>query len=188
LVIFYLLYLANMKKIFLFIVIFVLGGVAYAYLNPLLLTFLQKEDTEVSTQNIPTPQTQLETKVIPAVEKKEESKNDTVTIAPDGSQLDGPFPIFDAEGNKTDATAQIVRSPEETLVQFENIGRRYPSTAVIYFSEEKQPEEYLNLGSVKFADGVFVYGIPLDADLSKYTYILLYDMEKRQVLSYATIK
>lgn len=176
-----------MKQIILLIIIFVLGGVAYAFLNPLLLSLLQKEVTPPQAEDTLVSTTSLQTEIVPVATQKEEIEEDTITIAPDGSQLDGPFLIFDAQGNETEATVQIVRSPEETLLQFEDFTEKHSVDSDIYFSTDLKATSYLTLGFAKLQQGVSVYGIPLDADLSKYKYILIYDVRNKTTEYYAKI-
>lgn len=176
-----------MKKIFLFIGIFVLGGVAYAFLNPYLQSLLPKQEVAV----LPTPTTEdtkNESTPVASVEVEEVSPTQTVTIAPDGSLLDGPFYLFDAQGNKTDATVQIVRSPEETLLQFEDFEGTHSNDADIYFSTDLKATSYVSLGFAKLKQGTFIYGVPLDADLSPYAYILVYDVRNKNTEYYAKIR
>ncbi len=104
-----------MKKLLTFIAIFGLGAITFALLNMYILN--PQEVPKEATPVIETPVTN-DTPVTPAKEMEEELPPTTTTITPDGSLLDGPFIIFDSKGNKTEATVEIVRSPEETLLQF----------------------------------------------------------------------
>lgn len=177
-----------MKQIVVFIVIFILGGAAYAFLNPYLQSLLPKQEVAVTQTEIP-KETEDENAQVTQVDTKEETPlPQTVTVAPDGSLLDGPFYLFDAQGKKTNATVQIVRSPEETLLQFKDFEGSHASDADIYFSTDMKATSFVSLGFAKLSQDVFIYGVPLDADLSKYSYILIYDVRNKNTQYYAKIR
>lgn len=179
-----------MKQALLFIGIFVLGAIAYAFLNPFLLSLLPQEEKVETVQVIPTPQPTAKTtpiqKEVPVEPKT--TAEDTVTISEDGSVHDGPFSFINASGEKTAATAAIVRSPEEVLLQFSNFTQTYSSEAHVYFSNDLDATKILNLGPAKMASGVLVYGIPLDTNLDTYSYILIYNPTLEKVEYSAKIK
>lgn len=179
--------LEQMKKILLFVFIFLFGGATYAFLNPFLMSFLQKEtpkEKEPPSQNI-VPTTSEPVPVV--VETKEEEKK-PVVIDEDGSVHDGPFAIRDADGKDTTTTAEIIRSAEETLLQFKNVSFKHGSDAHIYFATDKKATKYLSLGQADLNAGVLIYGMPLDADLSAYEYILIYDTYDNTVEYFAEIE
>jgi len=152
------------------------------------MSLIPKQEVAVPEQTASTTPTNLNTMVPQEVPQEIVSVEDTVTLAPDGSLLDGPFYLFDAQGNQTDATVQIIRSPEETLLQFEDFEGTHSSDADIYFSSDLKATSYTSLGFAKLKEGVLMYGVPLDADLGTYTYILIYDVRNKNTQYYAKIR
>ncbi len=176
-----------MKKIFLFIIIFVFGAATYAFLNPLLLSLLGKMQPE-KTERTVVPTTTVQTVVIPPkVEPEPIVAEKKVTIDEDGAVHDGPFSLYDTDGVKIAGSVQIIRSPEETLLQFIGVTQKHTNDAHIYFATTKTAEKHLDLGIAKLNDDVTVYGMPIDADLRIYKYILLYNPEAKTADFYAEI-
>lgn len=174
----------HMKKILLFVVIFALGAFSYSLLNPWLSSLLKKgpevkTNDSITITNI-TNKESTSTANTPQVAPKPQEKKEMV-ITEDGSQLDGPFSFVDSKGQVVPGTAQIVRSPEETLLQFKAFTGKYSPDSHIYFSNDLKATSFLNLGIAHMADGSQIYGIPAEGDLSKYHYILIYDAETGKV-------
>lgn len=175
-----------MKQLFTFIVIFGLGAITYALLNTFVFEpkVAPEETPEVSLPEFEASpaETDIEDLDEPMVAE------DTTTIAPDGSLLDGPFIIFDAEGKRTEATVEIVRSPEERLLQFEDLSFPLSDASRIYFATDRTASTFFDLAPAAMETGVYIYGIPLDADLGAYDYILIYDTQLAETLYYAKIQ
>lgn len=175
-----------MKKILLFIVIFVFGASTYALLNPLLLSWIDKvrpqktERTIVSTATIPTVVTKEEVPA-PVVTKNE------VVVDEEGAVHDGPFSLYDKDGVKIAGAVQIIRSPEETLLQFTDVTQKHTNDAHIYFATDKTGKKHLDLGLAKLNEDVTVYGMPIDANLLTYKYILIFNPNTKTVEWYAEI-
>lgn len=174
-----------MKNAITFLIIFGLGAVTYALLMHFFTPNVPVDEKGVDRS----PTSSLETanenaSVLKDQEEKEPER--PVVITPDGSLLDGPFVIFDADGKDTGATVEIVRSPEETLIQFKDLQQSYNASTNIYFANDLDATDHFNLGAAH--KGSDIYGIPLDADLESYSYILIYDTLLEETLSYAKIK
>jgi hypothetical protein len=164
-----------MKNIVLFIVIFGLGAITFALLNTFILS--PKETAVIPTPTATTTTStdeseDLETEDVP-------SDDDEVVITADGSLLDGPFIVKDADVKETKATVQIFRSPEETLLQFTNFTEGHSQDADVYLASDLKATSFLSLGFARLNQGVAVYGVPLDADLDNYSYILIYDVRNK---------
>lgn len=171
-----------MKQLFLLIIIFALGAVTYAFLNPFLLSLIQPKEATPSDTAVTAPTTTTQTSVTKTAEPTPVPKEESpVTITEDGALLDGPFAVQNARGEDTNATVEIVRSPEETLLQFKNFTSAHSPNSDIYFSNDLKASSYISLGFARLNEDVLVYGIPLDADLSKYSYILIYDVKNKTV-------
>lgn len=176
-----------MRQIILFIIIFVLGAVSYSFLNPFLSSFLNQNNTdEEMPEVVPTEEAKpkIETPT-PVVVKKEAKK---VTLDETGALHDGPFQLMDKNGEPVSGTVEIIRSPEETLLQFKNTTFTHSDDSSIYFATDLKATKYLNIGPAKLNQGVSVYGMPLDADLSIYTYLLVYNTETQSVECYARLE
>lgn len=175
-----------MKQLILFVLIFVFGASAYAFLNPYLLYLLGENKTEdTAEQKIEPVVEEVATSTVVVKEVKEEKKE--VSIDETGGVHDGPFELLTAEGVEAGGTVEIIRSPEETLLQFKNVTAEHSNDTYIYFATAKDGEKYLNLGPAKLTDGVSVYGMPLDADLSSYKYILIFNIETKEAEFFAEL-
>jgi hypothetical protein len=176
-----------MKKAILFIAIFVLGALSYSLLT-MLFSGPQKE-VATTTPLANVPSTAIEE--APSENKPAESEalpEDTTSLAADGSLLDGPFTLKTADGKETEATVQIVRSPEETLLQFEDFDLDHSLASRIYFSKDLDATTYFNLAPAQMNNDVLIYGIPLDVNLSDYAYILIFDAQMEETEYYAKIR
>lgn len=87
---------------------------------------------------------------------------------------DGPFDVTDAKSKTRIGTVKIIRSPEEVLLQFSGMND-VPATLHLYLAKDAHNATYIDLGAAKFADGVSIYDIPLDTDLSRYAYLNIVD-------------
>jgi hypothetical protein len=173
-----------MKRLILFMIIFALGAITFGLFDRFI---IPSEELSAITPSTSTAQQAVSEA---QQERADESPmmRDDVVITADGSLLDGPFVLFDADGQRTNATVRQVISPEERLLQFQNFEQEYPLASRVYFANDKDATEYLNLGPAQMHDEYFVYGIPLDADLSLYSYVLIYDEQRQETVYYARIK
>lgn len=174
-----------MKQLFKFLIIFIVGAVSYAVLNPLLTSYLNKEKTpEVAKVSTSTPE------VVPQkiAEVTVPEAEDAVQIDQTGGVHDGPFPLHSSDGTKVGGTVQIIRSPEETLLQFEETTLTHSKDAVIYFATDKVATKFFNIGKAQLTENVFIYGLPIDATVGAYKYILIYNTVAKKTEFYAEIK
>lgn len=171
-----LVYLSCMKNILIFIGIFALGVVTYALLDNYL-TKKEPQQTATTTQTTITATTSDDTIEV------ESDIEDTVTVDEDGALHDGPYELLNADGEPTGTTVQIIRSPSEVLLQFDATLAHAPSSR-LYFARSLDADNPLDLGPLRMQEEVLVYGIPLDADLSAYSYILIFD-EAQNVVEYS---
>ena len=127
------------------------------------------EQTPTATSVSSTAVTVKAATAVPEVQKQEPQIDLT------GGVHDGPFPIFDTLGKKTDATVQIIRSPEETLLQFEGTMEKHSDGALIYFSTDIEATKFFSIGQAKLNDSILIYGMPIDTNMNSYNYILIYN-------------
>ncbi len=174
-----------MKQLFKFLIIFIVGAVTYAVLNPLLSSYLKNEPSpEEPIVSTSTPI--VVTKVTPVVEEPE--VEESVQIDQAGGVHDGPFPLYTQAGTKVAGSVQIIRSPEETLLQFEETTLVHSKDAVIYFATDKSASKFFNIGKAQLTEDVLIYGLPIDATVGTYKYILIYNKATKQTEFYAEIK
>ena len=173
-----------MKNLFVFFLIFGLGALTFFIAD----RFLRPaEETLLTTQQEATS-TPVVTEEEIASSSTQTDTSEPVVMSEDGSQLDGPFPLMTKKGEKTGATVRIIRSPEENLIQFEGFTETHSPDDDIYFASDLDATSHITLGYAKLNSGVTVYGIPLDADLDTYPYILIYDVRTKTTEYYAQIK
>ncbi len=174
-----------MKKILLFVIIFILGGGSYAILNPFLSSFIQKKPLEETASTTVKKDVSQETKeqIVPT----ETTQKPEPQIDQTGGIHDGPFPIVDASGKKTNATVQIIRSPEETLLQFEGEALKHSDDALIYFATDQTATKFFSIGNAKLNEDVLIYGMPIDVNMNMYRYILIYNPTTKKTEYYAEI-
>jgi hypothetical protein len=174
-----------MKNAVLFVIIFGLGALFYALLIHFF-TPQESKETKILQQNATTTM-HIETPPIEDAIVAEQEKKTPVLVTSDGSLLDGPFPLYTKAGEKTNGTVRIIRSPEETLLQFENFNEPYSPASHVYFASDLQASAYFNLGPAKMTEDHLIYGIPLDAHLENYSYVLIYQTQLDEVEYYAVI-
>lgn len=173
-----------MKQFVFFLAIFGLGAATFALFD----MFMAKQvQTPTETAVIATTSESIleDTPPEPEIETATE---DEVVIAPDGSLLDGPFVLFTARAEQTDASVRQILSPEERLLQFIDFDMEHSLASRVYLASDKEATKYVNLGPAKMGEGVLIYGIPLDADLSSLNYVLIYDEQRGQTEYYARVK
>ncbi len=173
-----------MKKLLSFIVIFALGALSFFLIS----TYLSRTEEAHLPVAVPTstPSALQDTPAVQASTTPDIAE--TIVIAPDGSQLDGPFPVYDADDTETTASVRFVRSPEENLIQFEDFDGSHSFASHVYLADDMRATHYLNLGPAQLQEGVLVYGIPLDASLDEFSYILVYDTQLDEVEYYAKVR
>jgi hypothetical protein len=145
---------------------------------------MKPEKTERTLVSTSTTQTMVTPPIIETVPEVVEKK---VTVDEAGAVHDGPFSLFNTDGTKIAGTVQIIRSPEETLLQFAGVTQKHTNDARIYFATDKTAAKHFDLGVAKLNDDVSVYGMPIDANLRIYKYILIYNPDTKTVEWYAEI-
>ena len=176
-----------MKQLILFIVIFVVGVVSYPFLNSVLSSITHKMPSEEKTATT-TIQVEEETPITKNESTSVVEDKKVVVVDEQGAVHDGPFPVLDADGKETTATAQIIRSPEETVLQFQNIHFMHSSGAQIYIATDTKATKYMNLGQASLNAGAYVYGLPLDINLDVYKYILIFNPDTNVVEFFTLLK
>jgi hypothetical protein len=174
-----------MKQLLIVLCAFGLGLLSYPFLSPVLNQFTSDQSTETNNQDnmattsTVTKQNTVATQTSPVIvatttpEVIPEKK--AVSIDAQGALHDGPFIVKDASGTDTKATAEIIRSPEETLLQFKNVTFTHGASVELHLAKDAKGKDYLNLGPARLNSGVLVYGLPLDLDLGVFSNLLFYN-------------
>ena len=162
------------KNLIILGLIVIVGAVTYSSWRPFIDSYMKKDEAVAPVGTTTTPSTVTETPAPEPVQKVEVKKK-PVIIDEDGALHDGPFIIRDKDGTDTGATAEIIRSPEETLLQFKNVSFTHSASVELHLAKDTKRTDYLNLGPARINSGVLVYGLPLDLDLSVFTHLLFYD-------------
>jgi hypothetical protein len=177
-----------MKQLILCVVIFIAGAVSYSLLNPYLLSLLQPKDEPETPVEVEGPKAVIPTTPPTQANVEATKPKPTPVIDETGALHDGPFDLFDKNGTKVPGSVEIIRAPEETLLQFKNTTLTHGSESFIYFSSDTKATKYINLGEAQLTQDVFLYGMPLDLDLSPYNYILIYNSETKSPEFYAKLE
>jgi hypothetical protein len=158
------------------LIILVLLLAVLVLLYPIVRPYINSYLTE---RNPPAPQNATTTPIVvpeivpESVATQEEKKE--VVIDETGGLHDGPFTVWSEDGVNTGATAYVIYSPEETLIEFRGVPFLHSAEVEIHLAKDLKGKEYLNLGSARVRGDVRVYGLPLDVDLSVFKYLLFYN-------------
>lgn len=169
-------------KIVLFIIVFLLGVASYALFDG----YLSRKTAVVT----PMPQTATSTEQAEeaiVVEEPEEEET-PVVVTDDGAQLDAPVTLLNTDGTATNITARIIRSPEETLIEFSSDDIEYPRGTHIYLAEDMMGNEHFDVAPANVHEGVLIYGLPLDIDLTRLTHLVFYDTLAEETVFYAQMR
>ncbi len=176
-----------MRQIILLIGIFTLGAVSYPFLHSLL-SSLVPTSTPVDTIPSTNPSITHTPEIAPVKPAQDTPETQKVVIDEQGGLHDGPFTLRDNTGKVVAGTVEIIRSPEETLLQFKNTNLIHNDDTHVYLATDKLATKYIDLGPAKLNDAVFIYGIPFDGSMSSYAYILLYNTRTNTLEYFAGIQ
>lgn len=170
-------------KIILFIVIFLLGVATYAFIDG----YLSMKSADVPVTATSTQPVMEEASAVVETAKQSEREPEVV-ITEDGAQLDVENKILAVDGTSSGVTARIIRSPEETLISFNSDNIEYPRGTHIYLAEDMMGNGHFDVAQANVHEGVLIYGLPLDIDLSKLTYLVFYDTLGEETVFYARLR
>ncbi|MCA9366355.1 DM13 domain-containing protein [Candidatus Kaiserbacteria bacterium] len=165
-----------MKKTLFALLCIALGAFLWWAFSPLFI------DTEVKDTLDPTLQARLEAqRQVDAARKQqpatssdstEESPTVHTEVTADGSLSRGPFPIKGTSGHPVSGTVDVVESPEERVLYFQDYDGTNGPDLHVYLSKDLEATDIIDLGTAKGNKGDIVYGMPLDVDLTEYPYVL----------------
>lgn len=189
-----------MRQILISVVIFCLGGVAFWLLSPLLSDKVAEEQLD-STQKA-----RLEAQRLVDEARAKEAVNNTNTeeINPSAPPVEsvpytnqngekssvlveGPFPIIGTPKHPATGQVEIIRSPEETLIQYKNYDGTNGPDLKIYLAKDLEAKEFISLGDARANQGNIIYGAPLDIDFTEYPYILTWCEAFGELFDYVKI-
>jgi hypothetical protein len=168
------------KNLIILGLIVVVGALTYSSWRPYIDSFMKKDEVVAPVATTTAPSAVLETST-PAPIQKVEVEKKPVIIDEDGALRDGPFVIRNKDGKDTGATAEIIRSPEEALLQFKDVTFTHSAGTEIRLVQKRTDATYINLGPARLNSGVLIYGMPLDIDLSPFTSLTLYNPDTNVV-------
>ena len=168
-------------KIVLFIIVFLLGVASYAFFDG----YLARKDAAVTASSTPTSTPQTEEITVAEEPEQEETP---VVVTDDGAQLDAPIMLLRTDGTAAGVTARIIRSPEETLIEFSDDTIEYPRGTHIYLAEDMMGNEHFDVAPANVHEGVLIYGLPLDIDLERLTHLVLFDTLAEETVFYAKMR
>ncbi len=190
-----------MKQILIGVVIFCLGGVAFWLLSPL----LSKDNTPPEVD--PIEKARLEAQRLVDEAREREAANtvkNTEPLVPEvtiestpytdqnGQQssvlVEGPFPVIGTSKYPASGQVEIIRSPEETIIQYKNYNGTGGSNLKIYLAKDLAAKNFIDLGEARGSEGDFIYGAPLDIDFADYPYILTWSESSREVFNYVKVE
>ena len=178
-----------MKKFLLYLVLLMLGAFLWWAFSPLIL------DKEVQDELDPALEARLKMQEeVDSRHTNEEASADTqnkeTPRPPAGTAVfvEGPFPIKDTPGHTASGEVEIIHSPEETLIRYLDYDGTNGPDLKIYLSKDLEAEDYIDLGQSKGNKGTLIYGVPMDADLSDYKYILTWCEAFGVLFDYAEVK
>jgi len=175
-----------MRQIILLIVIFVLGAISYPFLQSIL-SSLEPKSQPIDIITSTNPSITKTPEITIAKPTLDSSMTQKVVIDEQGGLHDGPFTLRDSASKVVTGTVEIIRSPEETLLQFKNTTFTHSDGAHIYFATDKLATKYLDLGLAKVTAGVLIYGMPIDTTISTYTYLLIHNPQTKTTEFFAEL-
>ncbi len=189
-----------MRQILIYTVIFCLGGVAFWWLSPLL------NDKDKAPEIDPSERARLEAqRQVDEARAKEAANNPkpaeisppetTIESTPytdqNGEQnsvlVEGPFAIVGTHEHPASGQVEIIRSPEETIIQYKNYQGTPGSNLKIYLAKDLTAKDFISLGESRGSKGDFIYGAPLDIDFEDYQYIMTWSESQDEVFDYVKV-
>jgi hypothetical protein len=183
-----------MKRLLIYAILLVLGGFLWWAFSPLLF------DKEVQDELDPTLKARLETQK--QVDQNREGNVDNINLSKTDEPTDeegvsvvdetpvfsdGPFPITGTPGHPAKGEVSVIRSPEETLIRYQNYDGTNGPDLYVYLSKDLEAKEFIDLGEAKGNKGNIIYGVPLDVNLDEYPYVLTWCKAFGVLFDYARI-
>lgn len=184
----------GMKRLLIYAILLVLGGFLWWAFSPLLF------DKEVQDELDPTLKARLEAQK--QIDQNREGNVDNINLSKTDEPTDeegvsvvdetpvfsdGPFPITGTPGHPASGEISLIRSPEETLIQYQDYDGTNGPDLFVYLSKDLEAKDFIDLGPAKGNKGNIIYGVPLDANLDEYPYVLTWCKAFGVLFDYAQI-
>jgi len=114
--------------------------------------------------------------------------NEENTVNDTGVISRGPFPIISTPGHPATGNVEIIKSPEETVVQYVNYEGTNGPDLYIYLAKDLEATDYVELGRQRGNKGNIIYQVPDSIDISEYKYILTWCKAFGVLFDYIEIK
>jgi len=101
--------------------------------------------------------------------------------------VEGPFAIVGTDEHPASGQVEIIRSPEETIIQYKNYQGTSGANLKIYLAKDLAAKDFINLGDQRGNNGNFIYGAPLDIDFEEYQYIMTWSESLDEVFDYVKV-
>ena len=154
-----------MKKIVIYIVLFLVGAFLYWTISPL---FINKQ-VEDELPEILLPTEEL------GVNNETEQTNSA------------SYPIVDTNLHPASGSVRILNTADQTIVRYENYDGTNGPDLFVYLAKDLDAKEFVSLGRAKGNQGNINYSVPADVDLSEYKYVMTWCQAFNTIFDYAEI-
>jgi hypothetical protein len=174
-----------MKSALLIVVSFVAGAFMWWAFSPLLLDKVVEEELDPTLKARIEAQNRVDEERVRQAQKTQNVATSSVSSISTESNaveagldatseivVEGPFSIVGTPQHPATGEVEIIRSPEETLIQYKNYNGTNGPDLKIYLAKDLEAKEFISLGDAKGNQGNLIYGAPLDIDFAEYPYIL----------------
>lgn len=152
-------------------------------LDPEILRMIESEELETQEENPDFP-----VEEVPSTDSavNEIVETSTPTEAP-RTTTEGPFPIVDTRTHPASGDVRLIRTPEETIVRYENYEGTNGPDLYVYLAKDLDAEEFVDLGRAKGNKGNINYSVPDDIDIDEYQYVMTWCRAFGVLFDYALI-
>lgn len=101
--------------------------------------------------------------------------------------IDSGF-FFNGPHGSVSGTAKIYKTGSKYELALENFSSSNGPDLKVYLSKEKQPVNFINLGSLKSTAGNQLYAIPASVNVNDYKYALIHCQQYNHLFGYAELR
>jgi hypothetical protein len=190
-----------MKKIIILLAIFIVLGIAWYALSPLLRNKTANDSSPLQSISAPSPKT--ETLVVKDQlssmddKTKQDYEKQVAAMANDKMPKNETMPgsaVLLSKGdlirNAHDVQGQalIIQQGNSKILRFENLKTINGPNVHIYLATDLSNKDFVDLGSLKATDGNVNYNIPSGTNTEKYNKALIWCKDFNVLFSYAELK
>lgn len=96
--------------------------------------------------------------------------------------------VIGTTGHSASGTVSILRGEGISYVRYENFQTINGPDLYVYFAEDLEAKNFVNIGRLKATEGSVNYEIPAGVDVSKYRYVLVWCKRFGVLFNYADIE